>query len=599
MNEVEECEICGKLLTDHEAKKYKLYVSNSAVPIPRTTAFRKRKFDQETCIQSVTVSGQLDLECQEESTTFETRSETAESSSLSNLESCHSSSIHEEELAHTVSYNECTSSQNKLETGMLESISVLNEHEVLNSNSAEIHVQNVYDKTMQSFPGAWECEAAAAELSDCDSSATSISRDSDSDIDTDFESDISSSSELDTDTEDNILSDDSSFDQPEIANSESQTKLTHDEEKDMALLSLLLRYHLGESGSRDVVKILNIFNPENKVKDPNKLKACIGSTETQIYEFCDKCYTLYTEEDIFQCAIAGCNGIRYKGPINKQQLKRKKTYFTCLPVKQQIKDILQREGIWSSIVKYRADCKATTDVTDIVTGEMYRDLCKPGQFMNGKDNFTLLFNTDGVPLFKSSGVSIWPIYLVINELPPVLRFSRRNMIIWGIWQSKGKPVFRTFLQPFIEHMIDLKDNGVSISVDGKTVLTRGLLLASTMDLQAKAYLTEMTQHNGKNSCITCEDPGEVVKQGRGHTRVYPHRNDSDLYKVRNSAEILACGLAALQTNKPEMGVKGVSSLHGLEWFDMVWGLVPDYMHGVLLGVTKMLMKTLVFIITCW
>ena len=109
------------------------------------------------------------------------------------------------------------------------------------------------------------------------------------------------------------------------------------------------------------------------------------------------------------------------------------------------------------------------------------------------------------------------------------------MIIWGIWQSKGKPVFRTFLQPFIEHMIDLKDNGVSISVDGKTVLTRGLLLASTMDLQAKAYLTEMTQHNGKNSCITCEDPGEVVKQGRGHTRVYPHRNDSDLYKVRNSA----------------------------------------------------------------
>jgi len=70
---------------------------------------------------------------------------------------------------------------------------------------------------------------------------------------------------------------------------------------------------------------------------------------------------------------------------------------------------------------------------------------------------TMMFNTDGIPLYKSSGISIWPIYLAINELPPKMRFSKKNMILWGVWQGKGKPVFQTFLRPFIEDMKMLKN----------------------------------------------------------------------------------------------------------------------------------------------
>lgn len=36
----------------------------------------------------------------------------------------------------------------------------------------------------------------------------------------------------------------------------------------------------------------------------------------------------------------------------------------------------------------------------------------------------------------------------------------------------------------------------------------------------------------------------------------------------------------------EKGIKGVSLLLGLDWYDMVYGMVADYMHGLLLGVTK-------------
>ena len=38
-------------------------------------------------------------------------------------------------------------------------------------------------------------------------------------------------------------------------------------------------------------------------------------------------------------------------------------------------------------------------------------------FLSEFNNLSLLFNTDGVPVFKSSGFSVWPLHLVINELP--------------------------------------------------------------------------------------------------------------------------------------------------------------------------------------
>lgn len=40
------------------------------------------------------------------------------------------------------------------------------------------------------------------------------------------------------------------------------------------------------------------------------------------------------------------------------------------------------------------------------------------------------------------------------------------------------------------------------------------------------------------------------------------------------------------------GVKGPSILHDLQWFDLCEGFTPDYMHCVLLGVTKMHMELL-------
>ena len=60
------------------------------------------------------------------------------------------------------------------------------------------------------------------------------------------------------------------------------------------------------------------------------------------------------------------------------------------------------------------------------------------------------------------------------------------------------------------------------------------------DLQGKAYLTCMAQHNGECGCLTCEEPGMVVQQDRSPTEAAP--------KCTNES-FLTNGIAAHRSNK--------------------------------------------------
>ena len=78
--------------------------------------------------------------------------------------------------------------------------------------------------------------------------------------------------------------------------------------------------------------------------------------------------------------------------------------------------------------------------------------------------------SDGIPLFKSSKVSLWPVYLVINELPPNEGFLCKNMILWGLWQGVAKPKMNTYFKKLITDLSDIYTNGVTLSVNGSTVV---------------------------------------------------------------------------------------------------------------------------------
>ena len=61
-------------------------------------------------------------------------------------------------------------------------------------------------------------------------------------------------------------------------------------------------------------------------------------------------------------------------------------------------------------------------------GKYYIKLSEKGQFLHNKSNISLIFNTDGAPLYSSSSVSLWPVFLAVNELPSPDRFVMKVLM---------------------------------------------------------------------------------------------------------------------------------------------------------------------------
>jgi len=91
--------------------------------------------------------------------------------------------------------------------------------------------------------------------------------------------------------------------------------------------------------------------------------------------------------------------------------------------------------------KKKAKAAKTSDsltLQDITDGKYYRQLLEDGQFLANENCISGLFNTaDGIPLYKSTHVKLWSIFLANNEIPLRQRFSRESMLLVGIWQGKG------------------------------------------------------------------------------------------------------------------------------------------------------------------
>ncbi len=78
-------------------------------------------------------------------------------------------------------------------------------------------------------------------------------------------------------------------------------------------------------------------------------------------------------------------------------------------------------------------------------------LCQPGRFFSNPNNLALSLSTDGVPLFKSSKISLWPVFLVILNLPREIRMNAENIILCGLWVGPCKPLMSVLLQPILKH----------------------------------------------------------------------------------------------------------------------------------------------------
>lgn len=261
--------------------------------------------------------------------------------------------------------------------------------------------------------------------------------------------------------------------------------------------------------------------------------------------------------------------------------------FIEIPVFSQIQSLFNRPGFKESIQsKSKRVKKNESAIEDIYDGRIYKDLINRGILLNEFD-ITLTLNTDGANPFRSSKTSLWPVYLMINELPFTERIRPENMIVAGIWYGTKKPKMAGFLRPSMTSLKRL-ENGVKLNIGDSEVNFRAILVASTCDLPARACVCAMNQYNGSSSCIKCKQTGKVVKVGKGSTRVFPPDMENLVGPARSNESVCEDASAAIEIQSPVNGIKGPSWFSYLKYYSFVHSTAIDYMHGVLLGVTKTL-----------
>lgn len=106
--------------------------------------------------------------------------------------------------------------------------------------------------------------------------------------------------------------------------------------------------------------------------------------------------------------------------------------FVEIPILEQMRSFFTRPTFYEDLqYRFKRKKELKDDIEDIYDGNLYKALLAKGIFNNG-DNISFLMNTDGVPVFKSSKVSIWPLYYIINELKYGKQIARENMLFAGL-----------------------------------------------------------------------------------------------------------------------------------------------------------------------
>jgi len=106
----------------------------------------------------------------------------------------------------------------------------------------------------------------------------------------------------------------------------------------------------------------------------------------------------------------------------------------------------------------------------------------------------LQINVDGIPLFKSSSISLWPILCLVKNMPVKVPF------VIGMFCGKEKPGSASeFLATFVEEACILLKDG--LTVDQQTVRVK--MHSFVCDALARAFIKGIKSPSGYSSCEKC------------------------------------------------------------------------------------------------
>jgi hypothetical protein len=182
------------------------------------------------------------------------------------------------------------------------------------------------------------------------------------------------------------------------------------------------------------------------------------------------------------------------------------------------------------------------------------------------DTLKSIANIDGLPIFKSSGLSFWPILLrIVNG-----NYSKPFVV--GLFSGTSKPQnVNEYLSEFVSEMVSVIANGIKVG----DMLFKFSLKCIVTDAPAMAMIKGIKAHCGFYGCPKCVQEGSRASNCTVflETDAEPRTDDSfrrHLYEGDHQ--------------------NAISPLLALP-IDVVNDMPFDYMHVVCLGVVKRLLNT--------
>ncbi len=118
------------------------------------------------------------------------------------------------------------------------------------------------------------------------------------------------------------------------------------------------------------------------------------------------------------------------------------------------------------------------------------------------EEVSIQINIDGLPLFKSSSVQLWPI------LGRLIQPTVSKPFVIGIYSGNHKPtdVFE-YTQMLVDELDDLIQHGFAISGDGNDHRVPFSLSCIICDTPARAFVKQSKGHSGYFGCDKCNQRG--------------------------------------------------------------------------------------------
>ena len=357
------------------------------------------------------------------------------------------------------------------------------------------------------------------------------------------------------------------------------------------LLLSILKYSYKNSSSlteiEEVLKIINnifsgsvLFDSGHYIK-----KLCSRNNAVTFYKFCPKCKQLIgsTKELPDELECDNC-----KEKIKSADLSD--NVFALIDPTEAIKEyIMLYEDHYDYVVKERKHEQGIFE--DIYDGLEYRNLVNSLPVEDRHQYVTATLNTDGAQPFASNESAAWPIYIQINELP--LQKRLKSIITCGIYFGDSHPPSE-FFKIFLKMFSNILKKGIKCTVKGTQRLIKVFIVCSVVDTPARPLWNCTINFHGYYSCDWCYIKGDWSD----NCVRFPIQNNMKLRDIRSTLELM---LKAHNKNSKslnqETSIFGMKKIPPLviyaKKFNIIKGIVPDYLHLFLLGIAKQNFKYII------